>query len=211
MNGKWCGRKRVTTLVGLEEAAHEGVQRPLQVAHVDGAVDHQALHLVEHRRVGGVAVAAIDAAGPDDADRRRLVTANCGAPTATLARASPAPGSGWCGCAAACARRPRPGFRKKVSCISRAGWRGGKLRPVKLWKSSSMSGPSATAKPISAKMAIISSITCMVGCTAALAARRRGQGEVDAGRRRGWASSAGVLQLGLARGDRRRRRGRAGR
>jgi len=50
-------------------------------------------------------------------------------------------------------------------------WRGvfsathevGKFRAVGLWKSSSMSGPSATAKPISAKTAIISSITCMVG------------------------------------------------
>ena len=59
-----------------------------------------------------------------------------------------------------------PGAKKKVSCISRAGWRGGKFRPVKLWKSSSMSGPSATAKPRVAKMAIISSITCMVGWTA---------------------------------------------
>ena len=57
------------------------------------------------------------------------------------------------------------GPKKKVSCISRAGCFGGKFRAVKLWKSSSMSGPSATAKPRPAKMAIISSITCMVGCT----------------------------------------------
>ncbi len=57
------------------------------------------------------------------------------------------------------------GVRKKVSCSSRAGWRGGKLRAVKLWKSSSMSGPSASAKPISAKIATISSITCITGWT----------------------------------------------
>jgi hypothetical protein len=45
---------RVTTPVDLEEAGDEGLQGPLQVAHVDGAVDHQALDLVEHRRVGRV-------------------------------------------------------------------------------------------------------------------------------------------------------------
>ena len=39
---------------------------------MDAAVDHQPLDLVEHRGVGGVAVAAIDAARRDDADRRRL-------------------------------------------------------------------------------------------------------------------------------------------
>ncbi len=122
-----------------------------------------------------VTVAAIDAAGADDADRRRP-----GGPRTAARRsrrwrgASPAPGSGWCGCAAACRSPSAAGFRKKVSCISRAGWRGGKLSAEKLWKSSSMSGPSATPKPISAKMATISSITCMVGCTEPL--RRGGAG-----------------------------------
>src|SRR5579864_5722141 len=35
-----------------------------------------------------------------------------------------------------CVRRSRPPGRKKVSCISRAGWSGGKLSAPKLWKSS---------------------------------------------------------------------------
>ena len=90
-----------------------------------------------------------------------------------------------------------PGCRKKVSCISRAGCFGGKLRAVKLWKSSSMSGPSATAKPISAKMAIISSMTCMVGWTQPLRRGGAGQGQVHAagGEAR---LQGGGLQFGLA-------------
>ena len=47
--------------------------------------------------------------------------------------------------------------------MSRAGWPGGKLSAVKLWKSSSTSGPSATVKPISAKMAVISSMVWLIG------------------------------------------------
>ena len=39
---------------------------------MDGLVDHQALHLVEHGGVGGVGVAAIGAAGHHHADRRLL-------------------------------------------------------------------------------------------------------------------------------------------
>ena len=175
MNGKWCGRKRVTTPSISKKRRHEGVQRPLQVAHVDVPVDHQALHLVEHRRVGGVAVAAIDPARPDDADRRRLVhgelrrrrrgvgaphhphldRAGVGAQQLALAvrvrasgrrcRASPAP-DGGAGSSAprSCGSRPR------------------------------CPGPRRRAKPISAKIATISSITCRVGCTEPL--RRGGAG-----------------------------------
>ena len=92
------------------------------------------------------------------------------------------------------------GLKKKVSCISRAGCLGGKFSAVKLWKSSSMSGPSATAKPMSAKMAIISSITCMVGCTAPL--RRGGGGRVRSTRSDCQARvQLGGLQVGLAGGD----------
>src|SRR6185312_2104910 len=81
------------------------------------------------------------------------------------------------------------GSKKKVSCISRAGCFGGKFNAVKLWKSSSMSGPSATAKPISAKIAASSSNTCMVGCTEPL--RRTGAGRVKSTRSaRSCASSA---------------------
>jgi hypothetical protein len=58
--------------VRLEEALQEGLQRPLQVTHVDGAVDHQPLDLVEDRGVGLVAVFPIDPAGRDQADGGRL-------------------------------------------------------------------------------------------------------------------------------------------
>ena len=43
------------------------------------------------------------------------------------------------------------GLKKNVSCMSRAGWLGGKLSMAKLYSSVSMSGPSATVKPMSAK------------------------------------------------------------
>ena len=58
--------------VQLEEAGDKGLKRCLQVAHVDVAVDHQTLDLVEHRRVGGVGILAEGAARRDDADRRLL-------------------------------------------------------------------------------------------------------------------------------------------
>ena len=57
-------------VVALEVGAHEVDQAALEVAHVGAPVDQQALDLVEHRRVGGVAVAAVGAAGRDDPERR---------------------------------------------------------------------------------------------------------------------------------------------
>ncbi|MNQ71462.1 hypothetical protein D3C85_861300 [compost metagenome] len=59
-------------VVQLEEAGDEGLQRRLQMTHVDVAVDHQTLDLVEHRRVGGVGILTEGAARGDDADRRLL-------------------------------------------------------------------------------------------------------------------------------------------
>ena len=58
--------------VGLEEPGDEGLQGPLQVAHVDALVDHQALDLVEHGRVGLVGILAEGAARHDHPDRRLL-------------------------------------------------------------------------------------------------------------------------------------------
>src|SRR5689334_2776708 len=55
------------------------------------------------------------------------------------------------------------GLKKNVSCISRAGWPSGMLSFVKLRSSVSMSGPSATARPMSAKIAVSSSITWLIG------------------------------------------------
>ena len=64
---------------------------------------------------------------------------------------------------------------KKVSWVSRAGWPGGKLSAVKLWKSSSTSGPSATSKPISAKITASSSITWVIGCSEPCGSGRTGR------------------------------------
>ena len=57
-------------VVALEIGAHEIGQAALQVPHVHAPVDQQPLDLMEHRRVGGVAVAAVGAAGGDDPERR---------------------------------------------------------------------------------------------------------------------------------------------
>src|SRR5690606_34834272 len=53
-------------VLALEERLEESLQRPLEVPEVDVAIDDQAFDLVEHRRVGRVAVAAIDPARRDD-------------------------------------------------------------------------------------------------------------------------------------------------
>ena len=58
--------------VDLEERLAEFFQDPFQVAEMRALVDHQALDLVEHRRVGLIRVAAIGAARADHADRRLL-------------------------------------------------------------------------------------------------------------------------------------------
>ncbi len=65
-------RSRIAQLVDLEERLAELREYPFEVAHMGLLVDHQRLDLVEHRRVCLVAVAAIDAARRDDADRRLL-------------------------------------------------------------------------------------------------------------------------------------------
>ncbi len=58
--------------IALEERAHELGERAFQVGEADVFVDKQALDLVEHRRVRLIRIAAIDLAGRDQADRRRL-------------------------------------------------------------------------------------------------------------------------------------------
>ena len=52
---------------------------------------------------------------------------------------------------------------KNVSCMSRAGCSGGKLRPLNTCQSSSISGPSATANPMFWKMSTISRRTTCKG------------------------------------------------
>ena len=82
-------------------------------------VDDETLDLMEHRRVGLVAVHAIGAAGRDDADRRRL---RCMVRICTGEV-----------CVRSSSRSPfSSGLKKNVSCISRAGWPTGKFSAVKL-------------------------------------------------------------------------------
>ena len=50
-----------------------------------------------------------------------------------------------------------------MSCIARAGWFSGMLSAVKLYHWVSISGPSATEKPRSAKISVSSSITWLTG------------------------------------------------
>src|SRR5690606_8018750 len=59
--------------IALEEGADELRQRALEVGEAGALVHQQALDLVEHRRVGLVAVAAVDLAGGDHAQRRRVL------------------------------------------------------------------------------------------------------------------------------------------
>ena len=56
-----------------EDRAGEGEQRALEVAERDVLVDRQPFDLVELRRVGGVVVAPVAAAGDDDVERRRVL------------------------------------------------------------------------------------------------------------------------------------------
>ncbi len=57
---------------GAEHLPGEELERALEVSHGDVPVHGEAFHLVEHRRVGDVGVAAVHLAGADDPDRRRL-------------------------------------------------------------------------------------------------------------------------------------------
>src|ERR671928_818836 len=64
-------RAQADVPVVAEDRPGEAQQRALEVGERDVLVDGQALHLVELRRVGGVAVAPVGAPGDDDVERRR--------------------------------------------------------------------------------------------------------------------------------------------
>src|SRR5580698_6160595 len=76
--GGWLGegkeRREETCFDGrAEERFHGVVERALEVAEGDVAVDAKSFDLMEDRRVGGVLrVIAVDLAGNDDANGRRL-------------------------------------------------------------------------------------------------------------------------------------------
>src|SRR5260370_11976866 len=59
-------------LIDLEERLAEFLQDPFQMAEVGALVDDEPLDLVEHGRVGLIAVASIGAAGDDNPNRRLL-------------------------------------------------------------------------------------------------------------------------------------------
>ena len=65
-------RAQADLAVVAEDRAREGQQRAAQVGERDVLVDREALDLVELRRVRGVGVAPVRAAGDDDVERRRL-------------------------------------------------------------------------------------------------------------------------------------------
>jgi hypothetical protein len=80
-----------------------------------------------------------------------------------------------------------------VSCIERAGWFSGLFSAVKHWyQSVSISGPSATSKPIERKIASTRSHVRITGWSAAFRARPRpGKRDVDRFR------VQALLQLGV--------------
>jgi hypothetical protein len=99
------------------------VERALEVGEGDVGVDAEAFDLVEDGRVGGVGgVVAVDLAGDDDADGRRLRDHGADLHGEVWVRISRRSRAAW-DCWPAMTR---------VSWVSRAGWLGGKLSASKL-------------------------------------------------------------------------------
>ena len=75
---RWLGEGEVARaeahlhLRHFEERLAEFLEHPFQMAEMGLLVDDETLDLMEHRRVGLVAIAAIDASRRDDAERRLL-------------------------------------------------------------------------------------------------------------------------------------------
>ena len=88
-----------------------------------------------------------------------------------------------------------------MSCSWRAGCSGGMLSAVKLWKSSSICGPSATAKPRSPQICDDLFPHLAHRMDGALRFGPRRQGDIDPSRLASRASSRGLEQLAPARGD----------
>ena len=66
------GRPEAQVQVRLEDVAAEGGEDPLEVREVRALVDDEALDLLEHRGMGEIGIAAVDAAARDHPERRRL-------------------------------------------------------------------------------------------------------------------------------------------
>ena len=80
-----------------------------------------------------------------------------------------------------CVRRRRSSVSQRVSDWSIDGWWGAVLSAVKLLNFVSMSGPSATVKPMRAKMRATSAMTLESGWTAPRAGQRPGSEQSKAG------------------------------
>ena len=106
-----------------EQRFHRVIERAFQIAEGDVRVHRQTFDLMEHRRVAGVGrIVAMDFAGNDNANRRLqlLHGANLHGRSVRAQQQSLA---------------PRLRFligEKSVSCVSRAGWFGGKFSASKL-------------------------------------------------------------------------------
>ena len=72
MNGKYDERNRTGRSEMAKKVRRKSIRQPFQVPQRHAAVDDETLALMKHRRVGGVMVGAVGAAGDDDADRRLL-------------------------------------------------------------------------------------------------------------------------------------------
>ena len=120
VKGKKDGRKRIFTLSTSKNALQNSSSTHFRWRDVGRLVDHQPLDLMEHRRVGLVGVVPVGAARDDHPDRRLPASCMVRICTGDV-------------CVRSTLRSPFSfGARKKVSCISRAGWPGGKLSAVKL-------------------------------------------------------------------------------
>ena len=71
VNGKYEGRSRIVSSRS-KNASMNWCSTAFRFAKLTSLVDQQPLDLVEHRRVGHVRIAAIDAAGRDQRERRRV-------------------------------------------------------------------------------------------------------------------------------------------
>ena len=108
--GKERGPEAHAHLLDLEERAAELLQHPFEIGQIGALVDHQALDLMEHRRMGLIGILAIGAARTNDPDRRLLGQHRPDLHRTGVRPQQPALAVGF-------------GLKKNVSCISRAGGR----------------------------------------------------------------------------------------
>ena len=186
VNGKNDGRKRTFRSSRSKKRRRNSVSTPLRSANADVVVDPQALDLVEHRRVRRVGVDAVDAPGRDDLDRRpvRLHVADLDRRGVRAQQVA--------------ARR-----RRRCRASTRAGWFSGVLSAVKLWKSSSISGPSATSKPSERNSVSMRSSVRVTGCRPPVPRAAARAAMTSSASAASCASSARVGQRVAARGERR--------